>query len=91
MSTHSTLLLTRLTAPRRAVGSGCVVLKAWDAGHPYYRRALRPWVHYVPIEHDLSDLIARIEWLRKHDADPQVASFTDFSEQPRSPCMSIAT
>ena len=32
----------------------------------YYDR-LKPWVHYVPVARDLSDLRQRIEWLRAHD------------------------
>ncbi|KAI8611735.1 hypothetical protein BC830DRAFT_1139896 [Chytriomyces sp. MP71] len=28
---------------------------------------LEPWVHYVPVEVDLSDLDERIQWLRKND------------------------
>jgi len=26
-----------------------------------------PWVHYVPIKKDLSDLISTIEWLQQND------------------------
>jgi len=32
----------------------------------YYDR-LKPWVHYVPVAADLSDLMARVEWLRAND------------------------
>ena len=32
----------------------------------YYDR-LKPWEHYVPVARDLSDLRARIQWLRTHD------------------------
>jgi hypothetical protein len=32
----------------------------------YYHRLL-PWVHYVPVASDMSDLLECIEWLRTHD------------------------
>ncbi len=32
----------------------------------YYDR-LKPWVNYVPVAADLSDLIENVEWLRSHD------------------------
>jgi hypothetical protein len=35
----------------------------------WFYSALHPWVHYVPVQHDLSDLLERIEWARNHDAE----------------------
>ena len=31
---------------------------------PFYSRAIQPWVHYVPVQPDLSDLLAAVEWLQ---------------------------
>lgn len=31
--------------------------------------AVRPWVHYVPLKMDLSDLAEKLEWARTHDAE----------------------
>ena len=28
---------------------------------------LKPYVHYIPVEMDLSDLMDKIEWAKKHD------------------------
>jgi len=28
---------------------------------------MEPWVHYVPVAHDLSDLFEIIDWLREND------------------------
>ncbi|CAE8603905.1 unnamed protein product, partial [Polarella glacialis] len=28
---------------------------------------LKPWVHFVPVRHDLSDLVERLDWLREND------------------------
>ena len=33
----------------------------------WYHR-IRPWVHYVPVNSNLSDLVQRIEWVRSHPA-----------------------
>ncbi|ABF82065.1 hypothetical protein MIV035R [Invertebrate iridescent virus 3] len=34
----------------------------------WYSDLLKPWVHYVPVRPDLSDLFDRIEWCRANDA-----------------------
>jgi hypothetical protein len=31
------------------------------------RSIIEPWVHYVPVKEDLSDLISKIEWCNAHD------------------------
>ena len=31
-------------------------------------QTISPWVHYVPLRNDLSDLIETVEWLRAHEA-----------------------
>ena len=51
----------------KLLGSGSLVLKPWEAGVPFFQSALIPWVHYVPVKTDLSDLIERIEWLQQND------------------------
>ena len=49
--------------------SGSPVLKVASPGgyRQWYYRDLVPWVNYVPVNGDLSDLVERIEWLRTHD------------------------
>ncbi|CAK9078133.1 unnamed protein product [Durusdinium trenchii] len=32
-------------------------------------RTMEPWVHYVPVLYDLSDLVDKLLWLRAHDAE----------------------
>jgi predicted O-methyltransferase YrrM len=49
--------------------SGSPVLKV-ASPHGYrqwYYDRLRPWVNYVPVSSDMTDLIDKIEWLRTHD------------------------
>lgn len=33
----------------------------------YYDR-LRPWINFVPVQSDMSDLVEKVTWLRNHDA-----------------------
>lgn len=49
--------------------SGSVVLKVASPHHfcQWYYDELVPWVNYVPIKSDMSDLIEKIHWLLEHD------------------------
>jgi hypothetical protein len=50
---------------------GCCVLKVdsqFGFRQWYYDR-IRPFEHYVPVKADMSDLAARIDWVRSHDAE----------------------
>ena len=35
----------------------------------WYSQLLEPWKHYVPVKHDLSDLIDKIKWCLSHDSE----------------------
>ncbi|WP_055684996.1 glycosyl transferase family 90 [Loktanella sp. 5RATIMAR09] len=50
---------------------GCCVLKvASPFGYrQWYYDRLIPWVHFVPISADLSDLRERIDWVKTHQAE----------------------
>jgi len=48
--------------------SGRCVFYARRPWQEYYTAALTPWVHYVPVSEDLSDLIDRLDWA---DANPK--------------------
>ncbi len=53
--------------------SGGAVLKVRSA-HDYaqwYYSSLKPWIHYIPVESDLSDLMEKVAWLDGHDAEAQ--------------------
>ncbi|MBV8848822.1 MAG: hypothetical protein JOZ16_04470 [Methylobacteriaceae bacterium] len=45
---------------------GCCVLKVGSPYEQWFYGDLRPWVHYVPVRADLSDLDERIDWCLVH-------------------------
>lgn len=51
-------------------GTGAVPILV---SHPdnafWFQRYLTPWVHYIPIRYDLSDLRETLDWLVSHDAE----------------------
>jgi hypothetical protein len=49
--------------------TGSPVLKVTSAsGHrQWYYDRLRPWVNFVPVASDMSDLIEKVRWLQAHD------------------------
>lgn len=63
--------------------ANCLMFKQ-DSNHiQWYYRALLPWIHYVPVAHDLHDLVDKIAWARAHDTESQqiAANGTRFAEQ----------
>ena len=49
--------------------SGSVTFKQNSKYVMWFYKALKPWVHYIPIKHDLSDLIEKINWAIEHDEE----------------------
>ena len=47
--------------------SNSVLMMVDTAKYQWFYDRLIPWVHYVPLKRDLSDLYAKISWLRTHD------------------------
>ena len=33
------------------------------------REAVKPWVHYIPVRRDLSDLPQLLQWAQQHDSE----------------------
>ena len=48
--------------------SNSVVLKAESADELWYYRLLKPFVHYVPLASDCSDIVDVVKWSREHDS-----------------------
>ena len=40
----------------------------------WYSNKLKPYEHYIPIKHDLSDLISKIEWCKSNDQKCEIIS-----------------
>jgi hypothetical protein len=51
-----------------ASGSVLLMQHRWTQ---FFYPGLKPWVHYVPVDDDLSDLIERYRWLTAHPSDAQ--------------------
>lgn len=49
--------------------SGSLTLKQESDEIQYFYRALKPYVHYLPIKNDMSDLLEKIEWAKTHDEE----------------------
>lgn len=53
------------------LSTGSVVLKVNSNYTLWYSHLLHPYVHYVPIQSDLSDLYTQIQWCKEHDQECQ--------------------
>jgi hypothetical protein len=51
--------------------SGSVMLKCKSGWKQWYYDDLKEYVHYVPVENDLSNLNQQIEWCKTHDKECQ--------------------
>lgn len=47
---------------------GFVIIKQESPVVQWFYEDMKPYVHYVPVAHDLSDILKVIDWLRAHDA-----------------------
>lgn len=48
---------------------GMLILKQETDCNEYYGYLLRPWVHYVPVSNDFSNLTAAVRWAKEHDEE----------------------
>jgi Glycosyl transferase family 90 len=51
--------------------SNCAILKQSSPNLQWFYGLLKPYVHYIPLQHDLSDLHEKIAWSKKHDKKVQ--------------------
>jgi len=54
---------------RRLLFMGMAVLKQVGLCEEFYGMRLQPWVHYIPVDYNLRNLTAAVEWARTHDDD----------------------
>lgn len=50
----------------RLLSNSVMFLQDFD-GIEWFFRALRPYVHYIPVKHDLSDLLDQFDWASEND------------------------
>lgn len=48
---------------------GSVILLVDSPWKIWYSKMLEPYIHYVPVKYDMSNLFEQIEWCRQHDGD----------------------
>lgn len=65
------------------LSSNSLILLADSRWKLWYSQFLKPFIHYIPVKEDLSDLIVKIEWCRNNDAECQriVANANKFYEK----------
>jgi hypothetical protein len=56
---------------RSLLSSGAVVLKQASTLYEFWESELAPFVHYVPVKADLSDLVEMTEWVLDNDSEAQ--------------------
>jgi hypothetical protein len=47
--------------------SNSVLVKQESKKIQWYYSALKPYVNYVPLKHDLTDIFKQITWMKEHD------------------------
>lgn len=47
--------------------SGSVPIKVESTKIEWFYKDIEPWVHYVPVKEDYSDLLTNIQWLKDND------------------------
>jgi hypothetical protein len=76
----SVLVHACLCLPLRSVDSslfrylllcGSTLLNVDDPHVEFFQSQLQPWVHYVPVSRDFSDLNLRLQWLVEHQLEAQ--------------------
>mmetsp|Transcript_1512 Transcript_1512/g.2037 ORF Transcript_1512/g.2037 Transcript_1512/m.2037 type:complete len:90 (+) Transcript_1512:24-293(+) len=53
------------------LSTGSIVFKQVTSLLPFGVPGLEPFVHFIPVREDLSDLIDKLEWARAHDEEAQ--------------------
>lgn len=49
------------------LGMGCCIILVKSKYNLWFSNMLKPYVHYVPVKEDLSNIIDQIKWCRKND------------------------
>lgn len=68
LNVDGTVAAYRLQA---VLAGNSVVLKQDSKYVEWFYHHLRPYEHYIPVRHDLSDVAAQVAWAREHDEEVQ--------------------
>jgi len=52
-----------------ALLSNSCVLRQDTLAREWYEDKMTPWVHYIPVQYDMSDLFEKISWVKEHDLE----------------------
>jgi hypothetical protein len=61
--------------------SNSCVFKVYSPNYEWFYKGLTPWVHFIPVESDVTDLVEKITWAKNHDNEVQqiIENAHDFS------------
>ncbi len=54
---------------RSLLSTGAAVFKQESSLYEFWEWGLKPWVHFIPVRRDLSDLPQLLQWAQQHDSD----------------------
>ena len=54
---------------RSLLSTGAAVFKQESSLYEFWEWGLKPWVHYIPVKRDLSDLPQLLQWAQQHDSE----------------------
>ena len=54
--------------------SNSVVFKTMTNSQLWFFKALEPWIHYIPVKNDLTDLLSRLKWAMTHEQECKTIS-----------------
>ena len=49
------------------MAGGSLIFKQDSGYYEHFYSKLVPWEHYVPVQHDLSDLLEQVNWAKEND------------------------
>ena len=64
------------------MGGGSLILKQHSQYYEHFYRHLKPWVHYVPMKRDISDVVERLQWALDRDDKVQFDTLCIYKDTP---------
>ena len=54
------------------MAGGSLIFKQDSEYYEHFYHQLEPWVHYVPMKQDISDIEERLQWAIEHDDEVSI-------------------